>query len=86
MVEQGSGVVIHVTSIQRVLPLQESSLAYAAAKAALSTYGKGLADEVGPKGVRVVRGSRVRWNRRGGRLGPGACAEGRRRSTKRVRA
>ena len=28
-------------------------LAYAAAKAALSTYSKGLANEVGPKGVRV---------------------------------
>jgi NAD(P)-dependent dehydrogenase (short-subunit alcohol dehydrogenase family) len=29
------------------------TLAYAAAKAALSTYSKGLANEVGPKGVRV---------------------------------
>jgi NAD(P)-dependent dehydrogenase (short-subunit alcohol dehydrogenase family) len=54
MVEQRSGVVVHVTSIQRVLPLYESTLAYAAAKAALSTYSKGLANEVGPKGVRVV--------------------------------
>lgn len=55
MVEQGSGVVIHVTSIQNRLPLHESTLAYASAKAALSTYSKGLSDEVGPKGVRVVR-------------------------------
>ncbi len=54
MVEQRSGVVVHVTSIQRVLPLYDSTLAYAAAKAALSTYSKGLANEVGPKGVRVV--------------------------------
>jgi len=37
MIAQGSGVVIHVTSIQRVLPLPESTIAYAAAKAALST-------------------------------------------------
>jgi NAD(P)-dependent dehydrogenase (short-subunit alcohol dehydrogenase family) len=54
MVGQRSGVIVHVTSIQRVLPLYESTLAYAAAKAALSTYSKGLANEVGPKGVRVV--------------------------------
>src|SRR6267154_2592463 len=38
MIAQGSGVVIHVTSIQRVLPLPEATIAYAAAKAALSTY------------------------------------------------
>jgi NAD(P)-dependent dehydrogenase (short-subunit alcohol dehydrogenase family) len=55
MLEQGSGVIIHVTSIQRQLPLPEATLAYAAAKAALSNYSKGLAKEVGPKGVRVVR-------------------------------
>jgi len=55
MVAQGAGVVIHVTSIQRLLPLPESTTAYAAAKAALSTYGKSLAKEVSPKGVRVVR-------------------------------
>jgi NAD(P)-dependent dehydrogenase (short-subunit alcohol dehydrogenase family) len=29
-------------------------LGYAAAKAALATYSKGLANEVGPKGVRVL--------------------------------
>ncbi|WP_267313492.1 SDR family NAD(P)-dependent oxidoreductase [Acinetobacter lactucae] len=34
MLEQGSGVIIHVTSIQRELPLPESTTAYAAAKAA----------------------------------------------------
>jgi len=38
MIEQGSGVIIHVTSIQHELPLPESMTAYAAAKAALSTY------------------------------------------------
>lgn len=52
---QGSGVVVHVTSIQRELPLPESTTAYAAAKAALSTYSKSLSKEVAPKGVRVVR-------------------------------
>lgn len=55
MVERGSGVVIHVTSIQNVLPLPQSTTAYAASKAALSTYSKSLSKEVSPKGVRVVR-------------------------------
>ncbi|WP_116133127.1 SDR family oxidoreductase [Tropicimonas sp. IMCC34043] len=55
MVAQGSGVVVHVTSIQRLLPLPEATTAYAAAKAALSVYSKSLSKEVAPKGVRVVR-------------------------------
>ena len=55
MIAQGSGVIIHVTSIQNVLPLPESTTAYAAAKAALSTYSKSLSKEVGPKGIRVMR-------------------------------
>lgn len=55
MIAQGSGVVIHVSSIQRLLPLPEATTAYAAAKAALSTYSKCLSKEVSPKGVRVVR-------------------------------
>jgi NAD(P)-dependent dehydrogenase (short-subunit alcohol dehydrogenase family) len=53
MLQQGSGVIIHVSSIQRRLPLFEATLAYAAAKAALTTYSKGLSKEVGPKGIRV---------------------------------
>ena len=55
MIAQRSGVIIHVTSIQRVLPLPESTIAYAAAKAALSTYSKALSKEVTPKGIRVIR-------------------------------
>ena len=55
MVARGSGVVVHVTSIQRTLPLPESTTAYAAAKAALSTYSKALSKEVASQGVRVVR-------------------------------
>jgi NAD(P)-dependent dehydrogenase (short-subunit alcohol dehydrogenase family) len=55
MLAQGSGVIIHVSSIQRLLPLPESTTAYAAAKAALSTYSKALSKEVTPKGVRVLR-------------------------------
>lgn len=55
MLARGAGVIIHVTSIQRELPLPESTTAYAAAKAALATYSKSLSKEVTPKGVRVVR-------------------------------
>jgi NAD(P)-dependent dehydrogenase (short-subunit alcohol dehydrogenase family) len=54
MVAQRSGVIVHISSIQRRLPLYESTLAYAAAKAALTTYSKGLSKELGPKGVRVL--------------------------------
>jgi NAD(P)-dependent dehydrogenase (short-subunit alcohol dehydrogenase family) len=53
MLERRSGVIIHISSIQRRLPLFEATLAYAAAKAALTTYSKGLSKEVGPRGVRV---------------------------------
>ncbi|MCW5964966.1 MAG: SDR family oxidoreductase [Bryobacterales bacterium] len=55
MLTQHAGVIVHVTSIQHQLPLPESTMAYAAAKAALSTYSKALSKEVSPKGVRVVR-------------------------------
>lgn len=53
MIERGSGAVVHVTSIQSVLPLPDATTAYAAAKAALRTYSKSLSKELGPKGVRV---------------------------------
>src|SRR5439155_3219271 len=55
MLAQGSGVIVHVTSIQSALPLPEATIAYAAAKAALANYSKGLSKEISPKGVRVVR-------------------------------
>lgn len=53
MIARGAGAVVHITSIQAVLPLPESTTAYAAAKAALRTYSKALSKELGPKGVRV---------------------------------
>jgi NAD(P)-dependent dehydrogenase (short-subunit alcohol dehydrogenase family) len=54
MIERGSGVIIHISSIQRRLPLYDSTLAYAAAKAALTNYSKALSNEVSAKGIRVV--------------------------------
>lgn len=53
MLKHGSGVIIHISSIQGRLPLFEATLAYAAAKAALTNYSKGLSKELGPKGIRV---------------------------------
>jgi NAD(P)-dependent dehydrogenase (short-subunit alcohol dehydrogenase family) len=53
MIERGGGAIVHVTSIQRKMPLFQATLGYASAKAALTTYSKGLATELGPHGVRV---------------------------------
>ena len=53
MLENRAGVIIHISSIQRTFPLFDSTLAYAAAKAALTNYSKGLSKEVAPKGIRV---------------------------------
>src|SRR5262249_1712801 len=53
ILEQGSGVIILIPSFQRSLPLYDSTLAYAAAKAALTNYSKGLSKEVSPQGIRV---------------------------------
>jgi len=47
MIERKSGVILHISSIQHRLPLYDATLAYAAAKGALNTYNKGLANEVG---------------------------------------
>jgi len=55
MLEQRSGVIVHITSIQSRMPLPDATIAYAAAKAALTNYSKGLSKEVSPKGIRVVR-------------------------------
>lgn len=54
MFERNSGVIIHIASIQASLPLYDSTLPYAAAKAGLLNYSKGLSKEVTPKGVRVL--------------------------------
>jgi NAD(P)-dependent dehydrogenase (short-subunit alcohol dehydrogenase family) len=53
MIATGSGAVVHVGSIQSRMPLYDGTLGYAAAKAALRAYSKGLANELAPKGIRV---------------------------------
>lgn len=52
MIEQGSGAIVHFSSLQWKRP-HESSPAYGPAKAALRSYSKGLATEFGPAGIRV---------------------------------
>ncbi len=52
MIKQSYGVIIHITSIQRRFP-GENTMAYSAAKAALANYSKALATELAPKGIRV---------------------------------
>jgi len=54
MIQQKSGIIIHIASIQGKLPLYDSTLPYAAAKAGLINYSKSLSNEVAPKGVRVL--------------------------------
>jgi NAD(P)-dependent dehydrogenase (short-subunit alcohol dehydrogenase family) len=54
MLERGNGVIIHIASIQGSLPLYDATLPYAAAKAGLINYSKGLSKEVTAKGVRSL--------------------------------
>jgi NAD(P)-dependent dehydrogenase (short-subunit alcohol dehydrogenase family) len=52
MIAAGGGAIVHIGSNAARLP-RSAALAYAAAKAALATYSKGLAGQVGPDNVRV---------------------------------
>jgi NAD(P)-dependent dehydrogenase (short-subunit alcohol dehydrogenase family) len=52
MIAGQSGVIIHITSVQRSLPMRGTA-PYAAAKAALANYSKALSDELAPNGIRV---------------------------------
>ena len=53
LLAQRSGVIIHVSSAQWRRP-DGTAPAYAAAKAALTNYSKGLAREMAPHGIRVL--------------------------------
>lgn len=52
MMEQGSGVIINISSVNAHVPTAQITN-YCAAKAAVNTVSKVLAEEFGPKGVRV---------------------------------
>jgi NAD(P)-dependent dehydrogenase (short-subunit alcohol dehydrogenase family) len=54
MLEQKSGVIIHISSTSGLFPIWEATMPYSAAKAALNAYSKTLATEVAPQGVRVI--------------------------------
>ena len=52
MIARGGGAIVHIGSNAARLP-RPAALAYAAAKAALATYSKGLASQVGRHNVRI---------------------------------
>jgi NAD(P)-dependent dehydrogenase (short-subunit alcohol dehydrogenase family) len=52
MTTRGSGAVVHISSLSRSMP-SNNRVPYGAAKAALTHYSKGLANEVARSGVRV---------------------------------
>ena len=54
MIEQKSGVIIHISSVAGRQPLWNLNLAYAVSKAALNSYSKALANELASKGIRVL--------------------------------
>ncbi len=54
MIEEKSGVVIHISTGASKLPLWDLNMAYAVSKAALNCYSKALANEVASHGVRVL--------------------------------
>lgn len=53
MIEQKSGVIINISTGAAKQPIWEMTMSYSAAKAALNAYSKALANELGPKGIRV---------------------------------
>ncbi|QJD96675.1 SDR family oxidoreductase [Mucilaginibacter robiniae] len=54
MIEQQSGVIIHISSVSGRQPLWNLNMAYAVSKAALNSYSKALATELATKGIRVL--------------------------------
>lgn len=54
MLEQKSGVIIHISSVAGKQPIWNLNMAYAVSKAAVNSYSKALASELASKGVRVL--------------------------------
>lgn len=53
MIERKSGVIINISTGAAKQPIWEMTMSYSSAKAALNAYSKALANELGPKGIRV---------------------------------
>ena len=54
IIERKQGVIIHISSVAGRQPLWNLNMAYAVSKAALNSYSKALANELAPKGIRVL--------------------------------
>ncbi|WP_449398632.1 SDR family oxidoreductase [Chryseobacterium wanjuense] len=54
MIEQKSGVIIHISTGSSKLPIWDINMAYAVSKAALNSYSKALSTEVARHGIRVL--------------------------------
>ncbi|MEI9811687.1 MAG: SDR family oxidoreductase [Acidobacteriota bacterium] len=54
MIEQGGGVIVHISSIQRACLSMTRRWLTPPAKAALTNYSKALSNEVSPQGIRVL--------------------------------
>jgi NAD(P)-dependent dehydrogenase (short-subunit alcohol dehydrogenase family) len=54
MIDQKSGVIIHISTGSSKLPLWDINMAYAVSKAALNSYSKALSTEVASHGIRVL--------------------------------
>ncbi|MBT1702612.1 SDR family oxidoreductase [Chryseosolibacter indicus] len=54
MLDQKSGVIIHISSVAGRQPLWHLNMAYAVSKAALNSYSKTLSSELASKGIRVL--------------------------------
>lgn len=70
MVERESGVILNISSVNASLPVAQI-MNYCAMKAAVSNLSKGLAEEFGPKGIRINTVSpgavlTPQWNSDGG--------------------
>ncbi|MDF2931612.1 MAG: family oxidoreductase [Chryseobacterium sp.] len=53
MIQQREGVIINISTRAAKQPIWDMTMSYSSAKAALNAYSKALANEVGPKGIRV---------------------------------
>jgi len=53
MIEQKDGAIINISTGAAKQPIWDMTMSYSSAKAALNAYSKALANEVGPKGIRV---------------------------------